>query len=44
MDEDCHDMIIDNIAARTHLDYDEFFSSTEEDNDSVSTSGEDDLV
>ena len=44
VNEECHDMIIENIAARTHLDYEEFFSSTEEDSESSSLSGEEDSV
>ena len=29
INDDCHDMIIESIIAREHLDYDEYFSSTE---------------
>ena len=44
VDDDCHDTIIENITARSHLDYEEFFSSTEEDNECDSVSSDDDYV
>ena len=42
VNEDCHDMIIENITARTHLDYETFFSSSEEECESSSHSGDED--
>ena len=39
IDDFCYDQIVENIHARTHLDYDEYFYSSEDqmdsDNDSI---------
>ena len=42
IDDECHDRIIENIAAMDHLDYEEYFSSVE-DNASTDDSSDDDV-
>ena len=45
IDDDCHNEIIENIVAMEHLDYDEYFSSTEDDNfHDDSSVDEDDII
>ena len=44
IDDDCHSHIIENITARAHLDYDEYFSSTEEENNYDYASEEEDDI
>ena len=42
VDDECHHQIIENIAAIDHLDYDEYFSSTDNSNDYEDTSEDED--
>ena len=44
IDDQCHERIIENIAAVGHLDYDEYFSSIDEDTFTEYSSSEDDNI
>ena len=44
IDEECHDRILENIITREHLDYDDFFSHTEDSDTSDSSSSDEDSV
>ena len=44
IDDECHDRIIENIAAMGHLDYEEYFSSNDEDRSSFNSSDEEEYI
>ena len=44
IDNDCHDMILEEITAREHLDYEEYFAQTDDDDKSDYCSEDDDNV